>query len=96
MQKCQECSKEFEWKRIVVSLIGGYKPMKCNRCGSVHDISFKSRIGIVLFAVIMPILLRSTGMMIQLEPWIVVSVLLVWFAAVMAIAQFFTDYILRE
>lgn len=96
MQKCQECTKEFEWKKIVGSLLWGYKPIKCDRCNSIHDVSFKARIGIVFFGIIIPIILGFTGLMIELNPWIVLTVLLVFIAAVMAIAPFHAGYIIRK
>lgn len=44
VQKCVECSETLSWKDIIKSVIRGYAPIKCRRCGTAHRISFKSRL----------------------------------------------------
>ncbi|WP_176446606.1 TIGR04104 family putative zinc finger protein [Lentibacillus sp. CBA3610] len=44
MQKCENCNAAFSWSEIYKSLWAGYKPIKCNECGTGHKITISGRI----------------------------------------------------
>jgi CXXC-20-CXXC protein len=48
IQKCKNCDNQFKWKVVYLSLLLGYKPITCTKCGSNHKIIFSSRITIGL------------------------------------------------
>lgn len=43
LPKCRYCSNEFTWKTIVKNL-WWYKPILCDKCNTMHKITFPSRI----------------------------------------------------
>lgn len=94
IQKCQKCSKEFTWKEIQKSLLWGYKPISCSSCRSTHEISFLSRIGLVLFTTAIPMLLVFNPLMdIRLE--FEVAMYLAWVVIVVCIAPLFVRYSIK-
>ncbi|ETA81605.1 TIGR04104 family putative zinc finger protein [Youngiibacter fragilis] len=94
IQNCQKCSKEFTWKAIQKSLLWGYKPITCTSCSSTHEITFLSRIGLVLFTTAIPMLLVFNPVMdIRLE--FEIALYLVWVAIVVCIAPLFVKYVVK-
>ena len=48
MQKCRKCIKPFSWGEIYRSFWGWmYKPIKCDKCGTVHHITIIGRLTFV-------------------------------------------------
>lgn len=45
MNKCEKCYKQFSWFTVYRSIWGWtYKPIKCDKCGSKHRITFIGRL----------------------------------------------------
>ncbi|MBW8382796.1 MAG: hypothetical protein K0M69_09810 [Youngiibacter sp.] len=94
IQNCQKCSKEFTWKAIQKSLLWGYKPISCSSCSRTHEISFLSRIGLVLFTTAIPMLLVFNPILdlrIELET----ALYLLWVILVIGIAPLFVKYSIK-
>lgn len=94
MQKCQKCSTQFTWKAIQKSLLWGYKPISCSSCRSTHEISFLSRIGLVLFTTAIPMLLVFNPVMtprIEYE----IALYLLWVAIAIGVAPLFVKYSIK-
>lgn len=94
IQKCQKCSDQFTWIAIQKSLLWGYKPVSCSSCGSTHDITFQSRIGLVLFTTAIPMLLVFNPVM-ELKIEYEIALYLLWVAIVVSIAPLFVKYKIR-
>ncbi|WP_209459273.1 TIGR04104 family putative zinc finger protein [Youngiibacter multivorans] len=94
IQKCQNCSEQFTWKAIQKSLLWGYKPISCTNCSSTHDISFMSRIGLVLFTTAIPMLLVFNPLM-DLRIEIETALYLLWVVIVIGIAPLFVKYSIK-
>ncbi|BCB03573.1 TIGR04104 family putative zinc finger protein [Bacillus sp. KH172YL63] len=56
MQSCDRCHHSFQWKEILFSIWGSYKPIECKQCGKKHTISFTSKF-FVSFLIIVPAVL---------------------------------------
>lgn len=94
IQKCQKCSNQFTWKAIQKSLLWGYKPVSCSSCESTHDITFQSRIGLVLFTTAIPMLLVFNPVM-ELKIEFEIALYLLWVAIVVGVAPIFVKYKIR-
>ncbi|WP_456270968.1 TIGR04104 family putative zinc finger protein [Bacillus sp. AK031] len=57
MQNCEQCNNQFSWGSIYRSLWGWmYKPIKCEKCGSLHNITLRGRFAST-FLTVVPMLL---------------------------------------
>ncbi|WP_370876309.1 TIGR04104 family putative zinc finger protein [Neobacillus ginsengisoli] len=43
LQQCEKCRYKFKWREIQKSLLWGYKPLICKKCGLEHRINSMSR-----------------------------------------------------
>lgn len=65
VQKCQHCGKDFEYKDIQKSIWGGYKPMECNHCGSLHEFLMRYRL---LVSVLIALPIFFSGYLRRMSP----------------------------
>jgi CXXC-20-CXXC protein len=85
---------QFAWKAIQKSLLWGYKPVSCSSCGSTHDITFQSRIGLVLFTTAIPMLLVFNPVM-SLRIEYEIALYMLWVAIVIGVAPLFVKYSIK-
>jgi len=50
IQKCLNCGKQFSWKEVQKSVLWWYKPIACQKCGTTHTVTMKTRSLFALFA----------------------------------------------
>ncbi|MCD8511304.1 MAG: hypothetical protein LRY73_16520 [Bacillus sp. (in: Bacteria)] len=74
---CRKCGSKVQWQKIYTSVWMGYKPIKCDECGEVNEISSYT-MGKVSLLVFVPLLLL--GMFMTNETTIIVSILTVLIA----------------
>ncbi|WP_181347297.1 TIGR04104 family putative zinc finger protein [Thalassobacillus sp. CUG 92003] len=93
IQKCNYCSSQFNWSVILISLMLGYKPIKCDKCGKEHKIAFSSRVFPSIFLVV-PICMLSY--FINVESSITVNyaliVMIVYGVIFILLLPFFVKY----
>ena len=93
--KCKNCSEPFSWKSIRRSIFFGYKPLTCESCGSVHYVSFWTRILVSVFTTTVPLFLVFSRV-IPLKPVNAVMIYLLWIFLSTYISPFFVRYELRQ
>jgi len=43
MQHCEQCGHQFAKGTVYKSFFRNYKPITCEKCGTVHEVTFKTR-----------------------------------------------------
>ncbi|MBM6996012.1 hypothetical protein IM700_010180 [Paenibacillus sp. DXFW5] len=44
MQSCNRCKRKFTFKQVLRSCFHGYKPIQCDRCDQIYDVTLGSRL----------------------------------------------------
>lgn len=57
MQKCLNCQEKLKYSQVFRTVINGYKPLECERCGEKHKVTFSSRLRVTLIVIVLPLLL---------------------------------------
>ena len=98
MQQCQKCSEPFTWKSIIKSIMFGYKPIKCSSCNSKHYVTFMTRIGLSIFAMVFPLVLAYVRMftIVTINILNVFCGYLLWFILITLVMPFFAGYHIQE
>lgn len=93
--KCKNCSEHFSWKAVMKSLFFGYKPLTCESCGSVHYVSFWTRILNSALITLFPLILVFSRF-VPLKPPSALVAYFIWVAFTVLISPFFARYELRQ
>ncbi|MCT4619857.1 MAG: hypothetical protein N4A62_10775 [Marinisporobacter sp.] len=95
IQKCKNCSKEFQWKTVIESIWGGYEPIECDNCKTKYQPNFISR---CIFA-------TSIALPVFFSPYLfgifktypsMILAYLTWVFIVAAIAPFYFRYHIKD
>lgn len=90
MQKCKNCSHQFEWKSIVKSIwLKLYAPIVCESCGTKHYADFSSKL-IVAFSLYIPVLIYKYIYSILGNYSIIIYI--IWIIFMICITPFITKY----
>ena len=79
IQSCSSCSRSFTWKEVQKTLLRGYKPIVCSKCGEKHQINDFSKLLIgmlVTFPTVAFILLISRALSLSPSQTFIIGLLL--------------------
>ncbi|MTI65369.1 MAG: hypothetical protein FH753_02075 [Firmicutes bacterium] len=95
IQRCKNCSKEFQWKTIINSIWSGYKPIECDNCKSKHYPKFIYRF-IVALSIALPIFFSQFLYGIFKTYLFIILAYIIWVLVVVSIAPFYFRYYIKD
>lgn len=95
IQRCKNCSKEFQWKSIIKSIWGGYKPIECDNCKTKHYPIFVCRF-IVALSIALPVFFSQILYSIFRSYSLIILVYFIWIFIVVSIAPFYFRYNIKD
>ncbi|TYS70939.1 hypothetical protein FZC76_03325 [Sutcliffiella horikoshii] len=82
--QCPNCQEVIKYKTKLTSVFFGYRPIKCESCGTVYEVDEKFRFILSLYTVLIPILIAymlSAMMGVLHTRWSQVLIVLVFGSA---------------
>ncbi|WP_226588254.1 TIGR04104 family putative zinc finger protein [Halobacillus litoralis] len=83
IQKCKSCRYQFTWKEVQKAIRWTYKPLVCNKCGTKHVVTKKTR---YFFDIPLPIL--GGVVVVAVSNTLVIPVILLFSIFIIAISFF--------